>query len=104
MAWAAITHPTRSERKPPAFGWQSSESGRWDLNPRQPRWQRGALPLSYTRRVPVGGDWAAPLLPSTNYRWATFDFKGNKNAPAAKKRAAAGLVVGIGRDGFPGIV
>ncbi len=25
------------------------ESGRWDLNPRQPRWQRGALPLSYSR-------------------------------------------------------
>src|SRR5207253_2635351 len=24
-------------------------SGRWDLNPRQPRWQRGALPLSYSR-------------------------------------------------------
>src|SRR5208337_4968362 len=25
------------------------QSGRWDLNPRQPRWQRGALPLSYSR-------------------------------------------------------
>ena len=29
-------------------------SGRWDLNPRQPRWQRGALPLSYSRPEPAG--------------------------------------------------
>ena len=26
-------------------------SGRRDLNPRQPRWQRGALPLSYSRLI-----------------------------------------------------
>ena len=61
MAWAAITHPTRSSvsRQP---GWHRiQKSGRWDLNPRQPRWQRGALPLSYsrdqTRRelAPAGG-------------------------------------------------
>ena len=26
-------------------------SGRRDLNPRQPRWQRGALPLSYSRGI-----------------------------------------------------
>ena len=28
------------------------ESGRWDLNPRQPAWKAGALPLSYTRNFP----------------------------------------------------
>ncbi len=33
-----------------SFLWaEISWSGRRDLNPRHPRWQRGTLPLSYSR-------------------------------------------------------
>ena len=35
-----------SGTNPPLYG---GRSGRWDLNPRQPAWKAGALPLSYTR-------------------------------------------------------
>ena len=35
-------------------------SGRRDLNPRPSRWQRDALPLSYSRVAPIGKLWALP--------------------------------------------
>ena len=44
--------PSRTRRaraKAANPGWHRSKSGRRDLNPRHPRWQRGALPLSYSR-------------------------------------------------------
>ena len=46
--WSATTQPERSsESRQPEMA--SIQSGRRDLNPRHPRWQRGALPLSYSR-------------------------------------------------------
>ena len=41
----------RARAKAANPGWHRSKSGRRDLNPRHPRWQRGALPLSYSRIV-----------------------------------------------------
>ena len=50
---SATTQPTRSsESRQPEMA--SIQSGRRDLNPRQPRWQRGALPLSYSRIIRQG--------------------------------------------------
>ena len=48
MARSAITQYRALERKPPLPD-GIYKRGRRDLNPRQPRWQRGALPLSYSR-------------------------------------------------------
>ena len=44
---------------PHVFLW----SGRWDLNPRQPAWKAGALPLSYAR----------PARTHAEYWWAGKD-------------------------------
>jgi hypothetical protein len=43
--------PEHGERASPGHPVRTFEhwSGRWDLNPRPSRWQRDALPLSYTR-------------------------------------------------------
>ena len=50
---SATTQPTRSsESRQPEMA--SIQSGRRDLNPRHPRWQRGALPLSYSRIIRQG--------------------------------------------------
>src|SRR5262249_10525558 len=50
---SATTQPARSsESRQPEMA--SIQSGRRDLNPRHPRWQRGALPLSYSRIIRRG--------------------------------------------------
>ena len=40
----------RADRKD--LGLLGTRSGRWDLHPRPPRWQRDALLLSYARKEP----------------------------------------------------
>ena len=84
MAWSAITH--RSARAKAADpGWYRLKSGRRDLNPRHPRWQRGALPLSYSR-MPQQDHEIAPdpiracsgpssIRNQNQYSAATRDFK-----------------------------
>ncbi len=43
-----LSYNSGHERQSPII-WGGS--GRWDLNPRQPAWKAGALPLSYTRTL-----------------------------------------------------
>src|SRR5262249_36006983 len=60
MAWMpSRTRRARALAASPAT--PIGKSGRWDLNPRQPRWQRGALPLSYSRGASINGE-GRPLL------------------------------------------
>ncbi len=50
-------------------GGKWAKSGRRDLNPRQPAWKAGALPLSYTRKVGVRG--LEPPTPASQTLCAT---------------------------------
>ena len=92
MAPSAITQMQRSSesRRPEKV---SIESGRRDLNPRQPRWQRGALPLSYSRvsvqdprmhpTLEVGVETASPVRNLNQYRVVSREFKASLANPAS---------------------
>jgi hypothetical protein len=46
-----ITPVFQREKKTKQLRLVKNLSGRWDSNPRQPAWEAGTLPLSYTRSV-----------------------------------------------------
>ena len=48
-------------------------SGRWDLNPRQPAWKAGTLPLSYARPLPHSPEYSALNHNPTHSALSTHD-------------------------------
>src|ERR1043165_7701946 len=56
-------------------------SGRWDLNPRQPAWKAGTLPLSYARMIQRHASNAEPWF-TTDVSAAQASAFTTKNLPA----------------------
>ena len=84
----------RSDARP-----KSNQSGKRDLNPRLPRWQRGALPLSYSRveSIPIEHvrekglepSYLAAPDPKSGVSASSTTLAGISNVPTVSLRLAA---------------